>query len=76
VPSAHGCQDAGASVRRTRSGTSAASGTKRGIGLAVCRSIARAHGGDVRLFRVGARGLVAQVRLPLAYGARGGMKAA
>jgi len=38
-----------------------------GLGLAVCRSIARAHGGDVRLQR-GERGLVAQVRLPLAYG--------
>jgi signal transduction histidine kinase len=38
-----------------------------GLGLAVCRSIARAHGGDVRL-SCGERGLVAQVRLPLAYG--------
>ena len=38
-----------------------------GLGLAVCRSIARAHGGDVRLTR-GDHGLVAQVRLPLAYG--------
>ena len=38
-----------------------------GLGLAVCRSIARAHGGDVLLMR-GERGLVAQVRLPLAYG--------
>jgi signal transduction histidine kinase len=38
-----------------------------GLGLAVCRSIARAHGGDVRLWR-GDQGLVAQVRLPLAYG--------
>ena len=38
-----------------------------GLGLAVCRSIARAHGGDVKLQR-GERGLVAQVRLPLAYG--------
>jgi signal transduction histidine kinase len=47
-----------------------------GLGLAVCRSIARAHGGDVRLFaRREAHGLVAQVRLPLAYGTRG-MKAA
>lgn len=36
-----------------------------GLGLAVCRSIARAHGGDVRLAR-GERGLVAQLRLPLA----------
>jgi two-component system OmpR family sensor kinase len=39
-----------------------------GLGLAVCRSIARAHGGDVRLTR-GAHGLVAQLRLPLVYGA-------
>jgi two-component system, OmpR family, sensor kinase len=39
-----------------------------GLGLAVCRSIARAHGGDVQLRR-GEGGLVAQVRLPLAYGA-------
>jgi signal transduction histidine kinase len=39
-----------------------------GLGLAVCRSIARAHGGDVRLAR-GDSGLVAQLRLPLAYGA-------
>ena len=39
-----------------------------GLGLAVCRSIARGHGGDVQLAR-GARGLVARVRLPLAYGA-------
>jgi two-component system OmpR family sensor kinase len=37
-----------------------------GLGLAVCRSIARAHGGDVQLTR-GAKGLVARVRLPLAY---------
>jgi signal transduction histidine kinase len=35
-----------------------------GLGLAVCRSIARAHGGDVQLRR-GARGLVAQLRVPL-----------
>jgi signal transduction histidine kinase len=39
-----------------------------GLGLAVCRSIARAHGGDVRLTR-GDHGLIAQVRLPLVYGA-------
>jgi len=39
-----------------------------GLGLAVCRSIARAHGGDVHLMR-GDQGLVAQLRLPLAYGA-------
>ena len=38
-----------------------------GLGLAVCRSIARAHGGDVRLTR-GPHGLVAQLRLPLVYG--------
>ena len=37
-----------------------------GLGLAVCRSIARAHGGDVLLMRA-ERGLVAQVKLPLAY---------
>ncbi|SCK51711.1 Signal transduction histidine kinase [Variovorax sp. HW608] len=36
-----------------------------GLGLAVCRSIARAHGGDVQL-KSGARGLVAQLRVPLA----------
>ena len=41
-----------------------------GLGLAVCRSIARSHGGDVHL-RQGASGLVAQFRLPLAYGAVG-----
>ncbi|HVW73644.1 MAG TPA: ATP-binding protein [Rhizomicrobium sp.] len=39
-----------------------------GLGLAVCRSIARAHGGDVHLIRRD-HGLVAQLRLPLAYGA-------
>ncbi|MFT3816323.1 MAG: ATP-binding protein [Rubrivivax sp.] len=39
-----------------------------GLGLAVCRSIARAHGGDVRLRR-GERGMVAQLRLPLAFDA-------
>ena len=38
-----------------------------GLGLAVCRSIARAHGGDVHL-KSDDRGLVVQVRLPLAYG--------
>jgi signal transduction histidine kinase len=36
-----------------------------GLGLAVCRSIARAHGGDVRLIR-SAQGFVAQLRVPLA----------
>jgi signal transduction histidine kinase len=35
-----------------------------GLGLAVCRSIARAHGGDVRLLRSD-RGFVAQLRIPL-----------
>lgn len=37
-----------------------------GLGLAVCRSIARAHGGDVELFR-SAEGFTARVKLPLAY---------
>ena len=41
-----------------------------GLGLAVCRSIARAHGGDVQLRRAD-HGLVAQLRLPLAYGSMG-----
>jgi signal transduction histidine kinase len=36
-----------------------------GLGLAVSRSIARAHGGDVKLYNLG-EGLVAQLRLPLA----------
>jgi two-component system OmpR family sensor kinase len=36
-----------------------------GLGLAVARSVARAHGGDVTL-RSGATGLTAEVRLPLA----------
>lgn len=36
-----------------------------GLGLAVSRSIARAHGGDVRLYS-GEPGLAAQLRLPLA----------
>ena len=36
-----------------------------GLGLAVARSVARAHGGDVSL-RSGATGLTAEVRLPLA----------
>ncbi|MGJ7533063.1 MULTISPECIES: ATP-binding protein [unclassified Variovorax] len=40
-----------------------------GLGLAVCRSIARAHGGDVVL-RSGSHGLVAQVRVPLALEAQ------
>ncbi|MDO8380673.1 ATP-binding protein, partial [Phenylobacterium sp.] len=38
-----------------------------GLGLAVARSIARAHGGDVTL-RAGPEGLVARVRLPLSAG--------
>ncbi|MDO6415163.1 ATP-binding protein [Sphingomonas sp. BIUV-7] len=38
-----------------------------GLGLAVCRSIARAHGGDVRLIR-GTDGFRAEVRLPQAFG--------
>jgi signal transduction histidine kinase len=37
-----------------------------GLGLAVCRSIARAHGGDVRLHH-SADGFAAELRLPLAY---------
>jgi signal transduction histidine kinase len=37
-----------------------------GLGLAVCRSIARAHGGDVALKR-SPRGFAAEVRLPLAF---------
>ena len=40
-----------------------------GLGLAVCRSIARAHGGDV-LLRSGSHGLLAQVRVPLALEAQ------
>lgn len=44
----------------------ASSKTGSGLGLAVCRSIARAHGGDVQLRRA-PQGLVAQVRLPLAF---------
>ncbi|MBB4086960.1 ATP-binding protein [Sphingomonas carotinifaciens] len=37
-----------------------------GLGLAVCRSIARAHGGDVALFR-SPEGFTARVTLPLAF---------
>lgn len=37
-----------------------------GLGLALARGIARAHGGDVRLSRRPARGLCAHVRLPAA----------
>lgn len=39
-------------------------GSGVGLGLAVARSLARSHGGDVSL-SAGERGLVAQVRLPL-----------
>ncbi len=39
-----------------------------GLGLAVCRSIARAHGGDVQLRRSG-EGFLAEMRMPLAYDA-------
>lgn len=39
-----------------------------GLGLAVCRSIARAHGGDVVL-KPGSHGLLAHVRVPLALDA-------
>jgi two-component system OmpR family sensor kinase len=39
-----------------------------GLGLAVCRSIARAHGGDVRLIQSG-EGFLAEMRMPLAYDA-------
>ena len=42
-------------------------GSGVGLGLAVARSIARAHGGDVVLVSTAA-GLVAQVRLPLSAG--------
>jgi signal transduction histidine kinase len=52
-----------------RASNAAASGkTGTGLGLAVCRSIARAHGGDVVLVR-SAEGFAAQLRLPLAYDA-------
>ena len=50
-----------------RASNAAASGKGgTGLGLAVCRSIARAHGGDVRLLR-SADGFSAELRLPLAY---------
>ncbi|KQX30258.1 hypothetical protein ASD05_09230 [Variovorax sp. Root434] len=49
--------------RTARARSSSAPGS--GLGLAVCRSIARAHGGDVVL-RSGSHGLLAQVRVPLA----------
>lgn len=38
-----------------------------GLGLAVCRSIARAHGGEVRLLRRD-EGFTAELRVPLVYG--------
>src|SRR5579859_444021 len=44
--------------------TNAAGKQGNGLGLAVCRSIARAHGGDVRLLR-GEGGFIAQLRIPL-----------
>lgn len=44
--------------------TNAAGKQGNGLGLAVCRSIARAHGGDVRLLR-SERGFIAQLRIPL-----------
>ena len=50
--------------RASNAAASGKSGT--GLGLAVCRSIARAHGGDVRLRR-SAEGFSAELRLPLAY---------
>jgi signal transduction histidine kinase len=54
--------------------TRAAQGTATpgyGLGLAVCRSIARAHGGDVRLRNTLGQGLVAELHLPLVAGAAG-----
>lgn len=51
-----------------RTASAQASGREgSGPGLAVCRSIARAHGGDVELFH-SPSGFIARVRLPLAYG--------
>jgi signal transduction histidine kinase len=40
-----------------------------GLGLTVCRSIARAHGGDIR-FRRGADGFAAVLTVPVMYDAR------
>jgi signal transduction histidine kinase len=40
-----------------------------GLGLTVCRSIARAHGGDIR-FRRGADGFAAVLTVPIMYDAR------
>jgi two-component system OmpR family sensor kinase len=53
--------------RTAQARTSRAAGS--GLGLAVCRSIARAHGGDVVL-KSGPHGLLAQVRVPLALDAQ------
>jgi len=53
-----------------RAANARASGKRgSGLGLAVCRSIARAHGGDVRLKHSDA-GFAAEVRIPLAYEAK------
>lgn len=53
-----------------RTPTARASGNLgSGLGLAVCRSIARAHGGDVVL-KSGTLGLIAQLRIPLAWNAQ------
>ncbi|WP_068090298.1 sensor histidine kinase [Novosphingobium rosa] len=40
-----------------------------GLGLTVCRSIARAHGGDIR-FRHGSEGFAAVLTMPVVYDAR------
>lgn len=53
-----------------RSESARKSGKKgSGLGLAVCRSIARAHGGDVT-FEHGKDGFVARVQLPAAFSAK------
>jgi len=51
--------------------SNARSSDKRGsgLGLAVCRSIARAHGGDVRL-KHSDEGFAVEVKIPLAYQAK------
>ena len=50
-----------------RAANAVSSNTKgSGLGLAVCRSIARAHGGDVRLLQT-SDGFKAELRLPLAF---------
>jgi two-component system OmpR family sensor kinase len=46
-----------------------------GLGLAVARSVARAHGGDVTLVLRPTGGLIARVLLPLAAPAKGGGRA-